>query len=384
VTPQNPSPTTAVVYDFLAVPGGAEAVTLHWLNTHPEWSLVTGFVDERAFPSSMVPVDRITALGKPVTHPAWQALQVSRRFRRHGAGLRAWDRVLFSGVYAPVGVTARPPRDNFYYCHTPPRFAYDLEDWYRDRAPAWQRPALAWLAARVRREYEEALAHMQGIAANSRTVRERLRRYLGLEDVKVIHPPVPTDLWTWRGQEDFYLSTARLEPYKRVDWAVRAFRNMPDRTLVVASGGSQLEALKALAEGCDNIHFTGWLDKETLRDLVGRCIATLYLARDEDFGLSPVESMAAGKPVIGVREGGLTETVSHEQTGMLLNPSLSDDVDSLASAVRALDAAGAMDMRLACEARAGDFSVDRFNRAIEDWLDEPAGLPTPARGRSSR
>jgi glycosyltransferase involved in cell wall biosynthesis len=383
-TPPTPLPTTAVVYDFLAVPGGAEAVTLHWLRTHPDWSLVTGFVEPRAFPSTALPMDRITALGRPVAHPARQALQVSRRFRRQGACLRAWNRVLFSGVYAPVGVLARPREGNFYYCHTPPRFAYDLEDWYRERTPAWQRPALAWLAARIRRNYEEALQHMQGIAANSRTVRDRLQRYLGLEEITVIPPPVRTDRWTWHDQEDFYLSTARLEPYKRVDWAVRAFRDMPDRKLVVASGGSQLKALKDLAAGCDNIHFTGWLDPAALRDLVGRCIATLYLARDEDFGLSPVESMAAGKPVIGVREGGLTETVSHGETGALLAPELAGNPEALAQAVRELDATRAREMRSSCEARARDFSSERFDRAMERWLEGPATPGGEERGSIPR
>ncbi len=369
-TPPNPSPSTAVVYDFLSVRGGAESVALHWLQTHPDWSLVTGFVNERAFPAGSLPKERIRALGQPVDHPARQALQVTRDFRRQGHCLDSWERVLFTGVYAPVGVHARPPRGNFYYCHTPPRFAYDLEDWYRQQTPVWQRPALAWLAARVRRDYESALGRMQGIAANSRTVRDRLRRYLDIESVTVIPPPVHTDEWTWLGQEDFYLSTARLEPYKRVDWAVRAFRDMPDRKLVVASGGSQREALKSLAAGCDNIHFTGWLEPKAMRKLVGTCIATIYLPRNEDFGLSPVESMAAGKPVIGVREGGLTETVRHGETGILLDPGQSEDREALAGAVRTLDARSAMDMRSACEARAREFSSDRFDEAIAGWLGD--------------
>lgn len=366
-----------MVYDFLAVPGGAEAVTLHWLRTHPDWSLVTGFVNEAAFPPATLPMERITALGSPLAHPVRQALRVTRDFRRQGERLAAWDRVLFSGVYAPVGVRGRPPGNNFYYCHTPPRFVYDLAAWYREQVPAWQRPALGWLAARIRRDYESALGHMQSIAANSATVRDRLRQHLGLDNVTVIHPPVRTDDWTWGGQDDYYLSTARLEPYKRVDWAVRAFRDMPDRKLVVASGGSQLEALKALASGCDNIHFTGWLDRQALQKLVGGCIATLYLARDEDFGLSPVESMAAGKPVIGVREGGLTETVIHDSTGLLLDPAHADDREALAEAVRSLGAERAHGMRTACETRARDFSPERFDRAITAWLDGLASPDTP-------
>lgn len=367
--PASTRASTTVVYDFLSVPGGAEAVTLHWLATHPDWSLVTGFVDADAFPAGVLPLERITALGTRTRHPAKQALQVMRDFRRHGGQhLAAAERVLFSGVYAPVGVLARPRRGNFYYCHTPPRFAYDLEDWYRDRTPLWQRPALAWLASRVRRSYEQSLSRMQSIAANSETVRQRLRQYVGIENVTVIPPPVKTDHWSWIGQGDYYLSTARLEPYKRVDWAVRAFRDMPDQRLVVASGGSQLDALKTLAAGCDNISFTGWLSEAELRQLVGNCIATVYLARNEDFGLSPVESMAAGKPVIGVREGGLAETVIHGRTGILIDPEDAPRNDVLAEAVRSLSPERARDQRSACEARGREYSVETFDRRMATWL----------------
>ncbi|MEE4175630.1 MAG: glycosyltransferase [Xanthomonadales bacterium] len=378
-----PSTGTTVVYDFLAVPGGAEAVTLHWLSTHPDWSLVTGFVDENAFPPASLPLERITALGARVRHPARQALQVMGDFRRHGELLSAADRVLFSGVYAPVGVHARPDHGNFYYCHTPPRFAYDLEAWYRERTPAWQRPALSWLASRVRRNFEQSLARMQSIAANSETVRGRLRQYLGIEHVTVIPPPVNTAQWSWIDQGDYYLSTARLEPYKRVDWAVRAFRDMPDRRLVIASGGSQLEALKALAAGCDNIRFTGWLDGAELRRLVGNCIATVYLARDEDFGLSPVESMAAGKPVIGVREGGLAETVIDGATGILIDPADAPRIDALADAVRTLSPERARALRRDCETRARRYSTGTFDREISTWLGE-AGTPPAATDPASR
>lgn len=68
-----------------------------------------------------------------------------------------------------------------------------------------------------------------------------------------------------------------------------------------------------------NISFTGPVEEEELRSLIGNAIATLYIPVDEDFGMSPVESMAAGKPVIGVREGGLIETVMDGETGILLN-----------------------------------------------------------------
>lgn len=359
----------AVAYDFMLVPGGAERLTLHALRSHADWRLVTGFLDATAFDGVDLPLERMHTLTGPSRRRGWQGLKVLRAFERADEPLAEFERVLFSGSYAPAGIRHRPGGGNFYYCHTPPRFAYDLEDWTLEQAAPWQRPALRWLARRVRASYEDALARMDRVAANSETVRARLRRYLGLEDVAVIHPPVDTADWRWRGQEDFYLSNARLEPYKRVAWAVDTFRDLPDHTLVVASGGSELAALQARAEGCANIRFTGWCPETTLRDLTGRCIASLYLARDEDFGMSPVESMAAGKPVIGVAEGGLRETVVPDETGLLLPPDAANDTEALRTAVLALDADRARSMRAACEARAARFDGAAFDRALDAFLD---------------
>jgi glycosyltransferase involved in cell wall biosynthesis len=113
---------------------------------------------------------------------------------------------------------------------------------------------------------------------------------------------------------------------------VEAFKNMPHRQLVVASGGSELCSLEKLANGAPNIFFTDWVSEQELRRLVGHCKATIYIPRDEDFGRSPVQSLMAGKPVLGVREGGVLETVSHDETGILLDrePTPRDIIDGIA------------------------------------------------------
>ena len=295
-----------------------------------------------------------------------KTLSGQRSFRRRASFVADYDWTIFSGSNAPVAVHHRPDGGNLYYCHTLPRFAYDLFDWYLTSLPAWQRPAFRLLASYVRREYENALTLMDHIIANSENVRNRLNHYLGL-DAEVIHPPCDVYGYQWQGQEDFYLSTARLEPYKRVDRIIEAFRSMPDKKLVVASGGSDESRLKRLAQDADNIYFTGWVSEEELKRLVGTAIATIYVAKDEDFGMSPVESMAAGKPVIGNAEGGLLETVIHEETGILL-PAYPEPSD-IAEAVRNLTLKRAQDMRHACQERASQLSRERFldnmTRAIE-------------------
>jgi glycosyltransferase involved in cell wall biosynthesis len=149
---------------------------------------------------------------------------------------------------------------------------------------------------------------MDVIVTNSETVKERIRRFLG-QDSQVIHPPCETEKFRFVNQENFYLSTARLDPLKRIDVIVRAFLKMPEKNLVVVSGGSEIRKIKEAAEEAKNIQVLGWVNEERLIGLMGKCIASIYIPRHEDYGMSPVESMAAGKPVIGVQEGGLLETI---------------------------------------------------------------------------
>ena len=155
---------------------------------------------------------------------------------------------------------------------------------------------------------------MDIIVTISETVRKRFKRFLGYDSV-VIYPPCETERFQWIEEGNFYLSTARLDPMKRVDLIVKAFKKMPDKRLVVVSGGADMPRIKQIAEESPNIEVLGWISEAQLCDLMGRCIATIYIPRDEDFGISPVESMAAGKPVIGVQEGGLLETVGGGRAG---------------------------------------------------------------------
>lgn len=354
-----------VLYDFMPVRGGAERVALTLLDELAQADLVYGFRDRLAFPDEVMAAYRHVDLGAVSAVPGWRTLKVMDAFRRRCGFIRDYDWALFSGVNAPLAVRHRPLGRNYYYCHTLPRFAYDLADYYWAHTPLPLRPALAALAAYVRHSYAPTIRNMDKVLANSDNVRRRLKRFLGLE-ATVVYPPVDIDAFRWLEAGDYYLSTARLESFKRVDALVDAFLAMPDQRLVVTSGGSQLPQLKLKAAGAGNIHFTGWVADDALRVLIGRARATLYVPMDEDFGISPVESMAAGKPVIGVAEGGLLETVIHGETGYLIPgmPTRSAVID----AVRALDARRAATMRDACHHRATLFARQRFVERIRAEL----------------
>jgi glycosyltransferase involved in cell wall biosynthesis len=273
---------------------------------------------------------------------------------------------IFSGVVSPFAAPSlNEPGRNIFYCHTPPRFLYDLRAAYDAEGSAVRRLASHILKPVFQRGYEAAVARMHTIIANSQNVRKRIADHLGRDSV-VVYPPCDTEAFTWQGQQGYYLSTARLSPLKRVDKIIEAFLRMPDQKLVVASQGDEFDRLKALGGDAQNITFLGWVSEVDLHRLIGEAIATIYIPVDEDFGMSPVESMAAGKPCIGVAEGGLLETVLDGETGVLLKPGFA--VDEIVEAVHRLTPQRALSMRHACQTRAGPFDRRMFVERMREII----------------
>ncbi len=300
-------------------------MTLMLCNEIPEIDLVTAFMSREAFPKAPISDERIKTLIPPTTRPGWQVLKSAIAFEHKTQFVKDYETLIFSGSVAPLAIKHSQAERNIYYCHTPPRFVYDLRDYYLDAATRLQRPALKALIAYLQPRYEDAIAKMDKIFANSKNVQARLKKYLGV-DSEVLYPPVDTDRFQWLSDGDYFLSTARLEPLKRVDLIVEAFKQIPDQKLIVTSGGSQLEALQKLAGDAQNIEFTGWVSEKRLAELIGHCKATIYIPRDEDFGLSPVESLLTGKPTIVVAEGGLLESCGQREGAILLDKQISSEL----------------------------------------------------------
>ena len=284
---------------------------------------------------------------------------LARAFETRGARLAAAQgQAVFSGSYAPLAVGHRAGGGgNVLYCHTPPRFLYDDREAFLGLAPGPLRPLLEAFLAWFRPRYESAVARMDVIVANSETVRERIRVHLRRE-AEVVPPPCSVERYAWRPSEGYYLSLVRLDRLKRVDLLVRAFRDLPGQRLVVTSTGPEEAALKRLARGAPNIRFTGPLAEKDLVDMLAGCTATLCVARNEDFGMCAVESMAAGKPVIAAGAGGLAETVDPGRTGLLLAPDPAPE--EIRDAVRAMEANRAKAMREDCLARASRYDTRTF------------------------
>lgn len=352
----------AIFHDYFAIRGGGERLVLD-LARGLGATIVSGYRTNDSYPETDFPEDyrELPGIRMHGTR-GLTALSLAFAFARARPLAATYGTRIFSGVTAPFAAPQlSEPGQNIFYCHTPPRFLYDQRANYVAGMHPAQRLAFATVGTLFRQAYERAVGRMHVVVANSENTRRRIRRYLGRDSI-VVYPPVETEAFRWGEPQGYYLSTARLTPLKRVDRIIDAFLTLPDKRLVIASGGEQEAELRRRAAGAPNISFKGWTSDAQLRELVAGAIATIYVPVDEDFGMSPVESMAAGKPVIGVAEGGLLETILPGETGTLL-PSGFEFAD-LASAVRALDVNAALAMRTACEARAGQFTRARFLDAM--------------------
>ena len=141
---------------------------------------------------------------------------------------------------------------------------------------------------------------------------------------------------------------------------------MPNKELIVLSGGREEKSLRDLAKRADNITFTGWVDQKQMNNVLGKSIASIYVPEDEDFGMSPVESMASGKPVIGVSEGGLNETILDGATGMLIEKVLT--TEKLIEKVEAMNKNVAFSMKDSCILRSRLFSEEKFIENISEFI----------------
>ncbi|KFB10841.1 glycosyltransferase [Nitratireductor basaltis] len=373
----------AIFHDYFSIKGGGERVALSIANDLG-YHLYYGYLTSSTYSLQAFPDNSHSLNLHPlVQRRGLRPLTLSYLFRRARRIASQYELRIYSGVAAPF---AAPPLGssglNVFYCHTPPRFLYDQKAHFLNLLPNPLRWIAPWILRRFEKGYIDAINNMDIIIANSENTKIRLREYIGV-DSRVVYPPVDTERFKWQGQGDYYVSTARLSPLKRVDRIIDAFSAMPEKKLIVVSGGEELDRLRSRAKNFSNIDVLGWVTESALEDIVGNAIATIYIPKDEDFGISPLESMAAGKPVIGVAEGGLRETIIDGETGILL-PS-SPTSRAIVEAVRSLNSTRALQMRRACEQQAQRFQREKFVEAMSGIIQglqpklrrAPSGIHVP-------
>jgi glycosyltransferase involved in cell wall biosynthesis len=351
------------LHDYLMHKGGGERLILT-LAKRLKSKLVIGYRDPGAFDPKNFDVETIE-LGKPVSYPGFRYLAIQWWFKTRTKFLKNYDVAIFSANCIQAAKNCRRDAKKIFYCHTPIRNAYDLYDYYISRMPWWKAFAYWVFCKFIRFNYERDLKNIDLIIANSKHIQARIKKYLNRDSV-VIYPPIDTQKFRWNSQGDYYLSFARVDLVKRVTDIAEAFKKMPDKKLVIASTGTEVEQLKEIIKDAPNIEYVGRVSDPELAEWVGNCIATVYIPKNEDFGMSPLEGMAAGKPCLGVAEGGLQETIDQEVDGYLLpeNPSIED----IKKGVEFLTPDRCLEMKTDCIKKAQQFREDIFVEKMREII----------------
>jgi glycosyltransferase involved in cell wall biosynthesis len=296
---------TAIVHYWLLNHRGGEKVVEALCRLLPDADLFTLFYEPTRV-STVIQSRRVTASYLNPFRRWYRELLPLMPLALESFDLRAYDLVISSESGPAKGVITSSATRHLCYCHTPMRYLWDL---YPDYLKEWSggpiRKALMAPCAHYLRLWDySTAARVDEFIANSENVRRRIWKTYRRE-ARVIYPPVAVDRFCPKEPEDYYLIVSELVAYKRVDTAVRAFsRN--GRRLRVVGRGPEYRSLQRQAS--KNIEFCGHVGDDELIDLYSRCRAFI-LPGEEDFGMTAVEALASGKPVIALRAGGALETV---------------------------------------------------------------------------
>ncbi len=386
----NQQPKILILHDYFLYKGGGERLIIS-LAKNLQADVATAFIAKDAFDPRTEGINTIELYKeKPWSNlPGFRYLQVQLSFLFKTGFAKNYDIIIYSGDCLITILRTliwkffnkkkhsnskenteqnRTIIKNIAYMHTPPRHLYDS---YQDRLreyPLWKKIIFIPFVFFNRWRFEMLSKQLDLIITNSENTRARIKQYLHI-DSTVVYPPCNTLPFKNLGYSDYFFSWARLYPVKQVDKIVQAFTSMPDKKLIVASGGPELEKIQKMAAGHPNITILGWIQDEQLLHYLGNCLATIYIPIREDFGMSAVESMQAGKPVIGIAEGGLLEIITHDKNGMLLSPKLTPE--DICRAVETMTLEKAKKMEHACYETAQKFTEQAFIQGMKKSLNLP-------------
>jgi glycosyltransferase involved in cell wall biosynthesis len=362
----------ALVHDWLTGMRGGERVLEALVDLYPEATIHTLV----HVPGSVAPAIE----ARPVRTSFIQRLPgAPRRFRQYlplfpiaaeRLALAGYDLVVSTSHCVAHGVRVPASACHVTYCFTPMRYAWEFRDEYTRRLPPGTR-AVGRRVLDALRRWDAAAGRRAGhVAGISQHVAGRIRAAWGRE-ARVIYPPVRTGSFQPEGEPgEGFVCVSALAPYKRLDVAVDAFSRL-GWPLTVIGRGSEEARLRQRAG--PSVRFLGWLDDAALRAAVARCRAFVFPA-EEEFGIAPLEAMAAGRPVIAYGRGALTETVVEGVTGLFFRD---QTPEALIDALRRFEVTGWSPEKI--RAHALRFGEARFRAEMRAFVDECLAAPREGR-----
>jgi glycosyltransferase involved in cell wall biosynthesis len=382
----------AVIHDWLVTYAGAERVLTQILQCFPEADLfaVVDFFDDET--------RRQYLLGKKATTTFIQKLPGARtRYRTYlplmplaieQLDLSAYDLVISCSHAVAKGIITGPDQLHISYVHSPMRYAWDLQHQYLMEA-GLAHGVRSWLARyflHKMRLWDLRTANgVDHFIANSQFIARRIWKVYR-RSAEVIYPPVDTEYFTLptanndssgnsneragKPHEDYYLSVGRLVPYKKVDLIVKAFKQLPQKKLIVIGDGPQMEQIKQ--HQASNVTLLGAQTTAQIRDYMQHARALIFAA-EEDFGIVPVEAQACGTPVIAYAKGGCLETVigGLEQREHLNATGVFFAEQNEAALLQAIEKFESLKFAPdACRSNALRFAAENFRKRFVDFVNE--------------
>ncbi|PLX28400.1 glycosyltransferase family 4 protein [Candidatus Parcubacteria bacterium] len=354
----------ALVHDYLAQDGGAERVLKAFTEIWPEAPVFVLFHDKKkvkGFENTEIQQSFICKLTFGKTRYQWYLPWMPFATERHN--LHDFDVVISSTSAFAKGVLTRPDTLHISYCHTPTRYLWTdthkyIEDLNYNKLVKAFLPRLIY---KLRIWDKMSTDRVDHFVANSDTVRGRIEKYYR-RGSDIIYPPVDIDTFSISETVgDYFVTGGRMVPYKRFDLVIQVFNRLKI-PLKIFGDGPEEEKLKKIAK--DNIEFVGRVNDEEKAKLLSRARAFIH-PQVEDLGITPIESMASGRPVIAYGVGGVTETVVPDKTGVFFEH---QSWESLLDAVVHFDYT-AWDSQLIRD-RAQKFAVEEFKNKMKKYTED--------------
>lgn len=328
----------AIVQDWFVVNGGAEKVVKELVALYPNAD-VYGLID---FLSEEDRQDIVA--GKKITTSFLQHFPYAKQNYRNwlllfplaieSLDLSAYDVIISSSYAVAKGVKKLPHQLHICYCHSPIRYAWDLQDEYLSHLGNVKKWLAKPILAYIRYWDIKTLNRVDVFLANSKYIADRIKR-IYKRDAQVVYPPINIEEYVGTlTKKEYYFTSARLVAYKKIDLIIKAFNQMPHLKLVVGGNGPDLVKLKQLAN--HNISFTGFLPKAELTKYMQESKAFI-LAANEDFGITSIEAQSCYTPVIALKMGGYLETVVENKTGFFFDEQTAESIKSCVLQFEQLD-----------------------------------------------
>lgn len=352
----------AIAHEWLTTLGGSERVVETMLEAYPGSPVYTTFLSDRNLPESVRSWDVRTSFVQrlPMLHRISQKYIPLFPLAFESFDMTGYDVVITSSSACSKGVLTGPETLNICYCYTPLRYAWQP---HLDKRLGGANPLVKAgndLVVHYLRLWDRlASDRVDHFIAISDHVAARIAKFYRRESA-VIYPPVDVERFpVVKCARDYFLIVSRLVPYKRVELAVEAFTRL-GLPLKVVGEGPERERLQAMAG--PSVEFLGFVPEDDLPELISGCLALIFPG-EEDFGIVPVEAMAAGRPVIGLARGGLLESAVDGKTAVMFPEATAESLIDAVSRFRLRDFDPAK-----LSKHAAKFSKERFKKEFTEFV----------------